>query len=606
MGRAEEKSRTHAAECEELYAAACRLPEAAQEKLAARLLPADLKEELAARPWPQETREKLGLAVPATIYVQDPLVAEQNPELGLQDLALDWEAGLTDGPTSARVAVVDYDGDQDKLEKPARWDRARWCFVGPDGQPIGRERYQSPQFHQVNVWAIVQRTLTFFEEAHALGRPVPWAFEGQRLIVVPHAGYGENAFYDRNSKSLQFYYCGPSEQERVYTCLSHDIVAHETGHAILDGMRPRYNECSSLQTAAFHEFVADLTAILSALRNNDVRHVLSEATKGDLSKAQFIANVADQFGKYVTGREFIRTAINNWKMKDVTDEQSAHDCSQVLTGAMFDVMVRMAANYMEVRKKAPGEALWYTVDRFRRVALQPLDYCPPVDVQFEDYAEAFLRRDQLTNPRDPFGYRKIMRDVFKKRQIPHPTDEEEPDPPAFRRYDVGYISSSRTAAYHFLHENRGALRIPQEQDLAVDVYSASKLRRGWRRLPREIILQYVWREDVELDERRFGPLKGQTVALLCGGTLVFDECGNFLHWARKPGTQVAKDREEGERRRQQLLDCIASQAERGMLGLTDAAEMDRLGMWTPVVGRRVDGGLRLEMAPRLHSRHGAV
>lgn len=36
-----------------------------------------------------------------------------------------------------------------------------------------------------------------------------------------------------------------------YTCLSHDIIAHEAGHACLDGIRPYYYTFSSVQTAAF-------------------------------------------------------------------------------------------------------------------------------------------------------------------------------------------------------------------------------------------------------------------------------------------------------------------------------------------------------------------
>ena len=104
----------------------------------------------------------------------------------------------------------------------------------------------------------MQRVLEFYEDEFALGRPVPWGFDGNRLILVPHAGYGENAFYDRATKSLQFYYFG-DPQNPGYTCLSHDIITHETGHAILDGIRPLYSENPSLQTAAFHEFVGDLT-----------------------------------------------------------------------------------------------------------------------------------------------------------------------------------------------------------------------------------------------------------------------------------------------------------------------------------------------------------
>jgi hypothetical protein len=83
-------------------------------------------------------------------------------------------------------------------------------------------------YHQLNVWAVVQRVLEFYEDPQALGRPVPWGFDGNRLIVVPHAGYGENAFYDQHSKSLQFYYFGDLDNPG-YTCLSHDIITTRPG-----------------------------------------------------------------------------------------------------------------------------------------------------------------------------------------------------------------------------------------------------------------------------------------------------------------------------------------------------------------------------------------
>lgn len=595
------RTRAHSTTSEDLYANACKLSKTEREKLAARLLSKDTKEKLAARSWPKAVKEKLGLTILATIYIQDPLVAKQEPELGLQDIELDWEPNLDNGPTSARVAVVDYNADTNELTEPARWDPESWCFTEPDGKPVGQETIESPRFHQVSVWAVVMRILDFFEDPSALGRNVPWAFEGNRLIIVPCAGYGENAFYDRRSKSLQFYYCGDPEN-RVYTCLSHDIVAHETGHAILDGIRPYYNECSSFQTAAFHEFIADLTAILTAFRNNDLRRLLAEVTEGDLKQAKSLAHLAEQFSTHLENRDYLRSALNPDNMEAALKSRSPHDCSKALTGAMFDIMTRMAANYMQKRKKTPRQALWYTIDRFTRVALQPLDYCPPVDIQFEDYAQAVIRRDQLTNPRDPYGYREIMREVFEERQIPYPTDEDEPSPPRFNSYEIYYLSSSRTAAYHFLNENREQLRIPKQQDIVVaDLYTANKVRRARRRLPREIVLQYIWREDIELEDSRFGSLREETVSLLCGGTLVFDEQGNFLFWSRKPGTKVEEDRTEGEKRLKQLLDYVETCVKRGLAGLADEDEAVSLDIWTPVVGRRVDGTLRLESTP--HLRH---
>ena len=135
----------------------------------------------------------------------------------------------------------------------------------------------------MNAWAILQHALEFYEDGWGLGRRIPWGFDGSRLIVVPHAGPGENAYYDRSSKSLQFYYFDRGK-ERIHTCLSTDIIHNEFGHAILDGIRPLFIEAVTPETAAFHEFVGDLTAILIALRNTPFRHQLIEATGTNISR----------------------------------------------------------------------------------------------------------------------------------------------------------------------------------------------------------------------------------------------------------------------------------------------------------------------------------
>ena len=609
----------------ELYDNAIRLKKSDREGLAARLISTSTKQEIADRRWPKAIREKLNLDISATIFVQDPYLAKKVTGLGIQETKLKWESGLLDGPTSSRIAVVDYDGDMNILFAPASWNGDMWRFVGlndqdlnlpgpPDVKRVAKLK-ENFQFHQVNVWAIISSVLEFFQSPSAMGRLIPWGFEGNRLIVVPHAGYGKNAFYDRRSKSLQFYYF-VSEKESVFTCLSHDIIAHETGHAILDGLRPYYNEINSYQTPAFHEFVADLSAILTSMRNNDVRHALKKATKGDLTKDKFVANVAEEFGKHVKDREFLRTAHNKHTMKDVDENKSAHFNSQVLTGAIFDMITEMAANYMHERNKKPLAALWYTIDRFTRVALQPLDFCPPVDIQFEDYTTAMLRCDTLANPLDPYKYRAIMRKVFKARRIPYFHYKIEPDYSDFFCGNIDLVSSSRMQAYDYIHSIRKKLFIPEQQDITVlEPYQTNKVRRLYQRRPKEVVLQYIWREDVELKGKRFAQLENKKVPLLCGGTLVFDDEGNLLHWCRKPGTHFkikkrnrgdkAKEENElsaGKKRLKLLLDYVASLVAKGEIGLLATGESESINIWSPVESREAASGLKLEISPRLHNQ----
>ncbi len=582
-----------------------------------------------------------GLQIPFTTYMQDPAVAKDNPALGFDEqLLVDWEPGLADGPTSARFAIVDYNADTEELTPPAEWSEKLQKFVAGN-QVVEQKTAHLPQFHQVSVWATLQRALAFFEDGSALGRRIPWAFEGNRLIVVPRAGYGENAFYDRGSKSLQFYYFG-SGSDVVYTCLSADIVNHEFGHAVLDGIRPLYNESSLVQTGAFHEFIGDLTAILLTLKNGDLRRYVAKATAGDMAKADPISSIAEEFGKNVSGRPYLRTASNQDKMPDVKGETSVHRVSMVLTGAMFDILIELAEHYRglpvespaggeaaspERKRASPAQAFWYAADRMQRTAIQPLDLLPPVDVTFRDYALAVCRSQQLADPIDPEGYYGMLIKVFREREILSEEDEQRLKQPQYLydrlRFcvnpDISGISRSRAAAYRFLDDNRQELLIPAGQDFFVaDLYDANKYGRQRARLPRQIILEYVWREEVLLQGKRFGPFDGRYTSMLCGGTLVFDDNGNVLNWARKTGSlpyggkrvrggAVAESWKsavaEGAARRKELLDDLAAQIAAGRVGAVIGSAKGLLGTVPPLIAEGEEDQVRFRLSPHLHLSH---
>lgn len=568
----------------------------------------------AARYLTADAREELGIRIPFDVYLQDPLVAHDDPKYGFEELLVRWEPGISDGPTSARFAVVDYNNDTDHLAPMAQWNEVSDCFVDAQNFELDRNNKDSLQYDQVHVWATLQRALEFFEDGAGLGRPIPYGFEGNRLIVVPHAGYGQNAFYDRKSKSLQFYYFDEGG-ERVNTCLSTDIVNHEFGHAVLDGVRPYYYESSLVETGAFHEFIGDLSAILLLLRNNTFRGRIAEDTGGNLSQAEHLSNIAEQFGEAVSGKPYLRTAQNQLKMTDISDDDGPHTISQVLTGAMFDILMALSDQYVQERNRSPKQAFWDSIQRMQRMAIQPLDLLPPVDVTFRDYAMAVLRAEQIANPTDPYNYLGMMLRVFRNRKILNRSDEQEfkRNKYVFDRLRIGVphsidsLSRSRAAAYRFLDDNRPQLLIPPSQDVIVaDLYDAKKTTRQHLSLPRQIILQYIWREEVTLTGKRFGEYENQVTTMLCGGTLVFDEDGNVLSWSRKPGLYDGGHRwqdehEAGSRRQKKFLDDLAKRISSGQVGAVLGSGKGMLGSHVPpLTVSRQDDLLQFNLSPHMH------
>src|SRR5262249_4695578 len=127
----------------------------------------------------------------------------------------------------------------------------------------------------------------------------------------------------------------------VYTCLSHDIVAHELGHAVLDGLKPGYNEVSSPETAGFHEYFGDAIAMLSSLSNPELARLVTQDAPARLSAKNVVSAIASEFGAAIRGvekKDYLRGAWNNRKMKDLRGTYEEHDWSEILTGVYYDLL----------------------------------------------------------------------------------------------------------------------------------------------------------------------------------------------------------------------------------------------------------------------------
>lgn len=498
----------------------------------------------------------------AQVYVKDPLIGERDG-LGLVALELPGEAWLGPGPTSARVEVRD--------EREPGEGGVAFTLLAQPVAPLARgggfatgdpRRGDNFKHHQVNVWALTQRTLGMLEDPRVLGRRVAWAFPGGRLVIRPHAFEDENAYYDRALGAIHFGHFEANDgrtARKVYSCLSHDVIVHELGHAVLDGLKPLYYELDSPDVAGFHEYFGDALAMVSSLTMQEVvQHVVRDRRK-ELGARNLVSDIALEFGSRGRGHQPLRSAANQRTMRHLRGAFEEHDYSEVLTGVFYDLLCALYADAVPRRAAELGRpardrdvvvgALIDAAERTSRMMLRALDYCPPCGLTYLDYARAIQRADEVAYPVDDRKYRDLLGRVLKKRGVVPSRRALAPEQVVrnadLRDYDVDRLAASPTDAYSFLDANREALGIPRGANFSVtQLYRTQRVSAGRHYPPREIVVEYAWPTAVPVAREVAEALGEETATIWCGGALVFDTNGNVLHHAAKglPPERLARFR----------------------------------------------------------------
>lgn len=342
----------------------------------------------------------------------------------VENVDFDKEDGLGDGPSCERLVVEDLDGHTNRLMPgavllPPQKGRRIGHYLIPDGPSTA-----SRAFNQVSVFATALKTIYMFEEPDTLGRRVRWGFDAPRLRVIPRAGYGENAFYCRETSSIDFLYFRShhNPHDVIYTSLARDIVAHETGHAILDGIVPHLLDAVTPQSLALHEAIADLCALLVSIRSTKLRKAVLRKTGGAIDRSTHFSAIAEEYG-LARGSGALRDLKNDLRLCDVNPSRH-YALSQVLTGALYAVFIKMFAQRRResaVRRSqseysVSGYALYTATEHFKRMTLRALDYLPPGEASFADYGRAIIAADQASHP-DDAQEREWIADEFIQRGI---------------------------------------------------------------------------------------------------------------------------------------------------------------------------------------------
>jgi len=384
------------------------------------------------------------------------------------------------------IAVVDYDGANKTYYAPVDLNDPHILIRG------GLDPSEAdPRFHQQMVYAVVTETIQHFETS--LGRRLHWRrglrggdIEAARrediwtLNLYPHAFIGQNAFYSPGAHGILFGYFRASGKDvgrnlpgqTIFTCLSHDVVVHETTHAIVDGIRRFFTERTNPDVTAFHEAFADLAALFRHFTHKEVLLDTIERTGGRLYQYQLrpdaevtgydnytdatlgekgkptlsaqisqrnpLIELAQQFGEATGRNRALRSALGTKpNSDDIRKYTEPHRRGSILVAAVFDayfaIYLKRTADLWRIFRAGGGnpdpvdipavlaaqlsEVAMRLAGDFFRICVRALDYCAPVDITFGSYLRSILTADFDLHPQDPLGLRDALMQSFRLRGI---------------------------------------------------------------------------------------------------------------------------------------------------------------------------------------------
>lgn len=338
----------------------------------------------------------------AFVWKQDPTVSEIGIRLTY------FAPGIRDGPSDD---VVEIKG----LNVRVRGDTNRDFLYNPHKSPVA--------FDAVHTFVTVRQVVNMYQRSlQRIGKPpFAWQWGGglggagaaaQPINVYPHAGQRKNAYYSREERALKFFYFEDpqNKNEFVYTTRSYDVVAHETGHAVLDALRPEFWSSWHPETSSLHESFADITVILTMLSQLDQCEAIIAHSKANLHKKTFFNAVAEQFGEALYGtRQGLRNADNNLTMSQVSEE--VHDISQVFTGAFYDVLADIFDDSRDPDLHDDAAVLLQVGEHMTDLILKTILSGPTKDATYADLASKMVSCESNAK------WKKFVKKQFELRQI---------------------------------------------------------------------------------------------------------------------------------------------------------------------------------------------
>lgn len=277
------------------------------------------------------------------------------------------------------------------------------AIAGPRPAP-GLYPLGTPEFRYWAAAEAVARTVAYWRPLLPPG--TAWR-TGPALPVRLDAGVGLRAYSDE--AGLAFFHDTVGKRT-IYTAESPDVVCHETGHAILDAVRPQLCYIAIPEVEAFHEAFADISALLAGLQLLSLRDAVLIETGGRLYRPSRLSRLAEQLGWAIRHRrpgqadpDCLRNAVNDYAYVDprslpqcgpaATLARDPHSFSRVFTGAFFGALAGMLSVLAAPGRPSADQLRACSVDA-GQLLIDAILAAPPTPDYFAQVAGQLLAADQ--------------------------------------------------------------------------------------------------------------------------------------------------------------------------------------------------------------------
>lgn len=394
---------------------------------------------------------------PLRIYTLDPSVSDRMG--GVATVQVPYER-LEHGPVGALFDIRCDGAPKALLAGPLDLDDVRLLLSSGLAPTPANGR-----FHLQMVYAVCSLTYEVFRRA--LGREIAWstpsAPEGPHRLIVRTFVRGANAGYSRDAGDLSFGYFKAGRRPAgftvqgglICTALSHDIIVHETTHALLDGLRSSFMEPTNVDVPAFHEGFSDLVALFLHFTYADVVERAIRESHRSLGPLSLLTEIAREFG-YARAKggqaQALRSGVDVAGIaafdSDVLPSKEnapaqydpaleSHALGSVLASAVFEAFVtivrRKTDRLFRIAGLDPGafgqaelnDALVRALageagdvaNQFLNICIRAIDYCPPADMEIGEYLRAVITADADMERSDKWGFREALMRSFRRRCI---------------------------------------------------------------------------------------------------------------------------------------------------------------------------------------------